>query len=157
MIFIKLLTKVKVCFIIHRVLTYKNGCIRISIPIIINLLGDKNISSINKQIEKGLFQGLKYLQGTYYSSNKKTSAYTTFDESNKNVYYTTYMNILYFNGGGYRVRDTLLKERRNIEIPFTLKDGGSIKPGMSKFGSSKIMSSKVIAADGIVYTEDGDG
>lgn len=81
----------------------------VSIPILVNLLGDKNISSINKQIEKGLFQGLKYLQKINYSSNKKTGAYTTFDESNKNVYYTTYMNILYFNGGGYRVRDTFLK------------------------------------------------
>lgn len=138
-------------------LTNDKGQGGVSIPILVNLLGDKNISSINKQIEKGLFQGLKYLQRTYYSANKKTGAYTTFDESNKNVYYTTYMNVLYFNGGGYRVRDTFLKERRNIEIPFTLKDGGSIKPGMPKFGSGEIVSSKVIAADGIVYTEDGDG
>ena len=129
----------------------------VSIPILVNLLGDKNISSINKQIEKGLFQGLKYLQRTYYSSNKKTGAYTTFDESNKNVYYTTYMNMLYFNGGGYRVRDTFLKERRNIEIPFSIKNGGSVKPGMPKFGSGEIVSSKVISADGVVYTEDGDG
>jgi len=127
----------------------------ISVPILINLLGNKNISSINKEIEKGLKSGIKYLEKEYYSTNKKTGAYTTFDESNKYVYYTTYINMLYFNGGGYRVRDTFLKERKNIEIPFTLK-GGDIKPGMPKFGSGEVISSKVIAADGIVYTEDGD-
>lgn len=128
----------------------------ISIPYMVDFLGDENVEILNKEIAKQLKKGIQGGENKEYSKNEKAQQYTAFNMRNNRVFYDIHENLLFFNGGGYRVRDEFFRERKSVEAGFNMK-GGKLESGGLSVGKSDIVYSKVSGAQGFVYTEDGNG